>query len=62
MIGGRTKMYLCYGWGSAFLSLGANIFTNLESMGDDPRCMVGWDPVAKWGFFAPVMAMQAVCC
>ncbi len=60
VIGGHTMMYLCYGYGSGFLGLGINIFKHLALMGDDPRCMVGWDNAPKWTFFCPVLAMAAV--
>jgi Na+/melibiose symporter-like transporter len=48
------------GWGSAFLIAGANVFFNLEVMGDDPRCMIGWRAGPKWGFFMPMILILLV--
>ena len=56
VIGGRTRVYLCYGWGLPFVGLGYNIFQNLALMGNDPRCMIGWENDVKWVFFIPMIA------
>ncbi len=59
VIGGRTKVYLCYGYAAPFLCLGYNVLRNLALMGTDPGCMMGWDNAPKWAFFIPVAAFAA---
>ncbi len=59
MIGGRTMVYLCYGYGLPFLALGYNVLQNLHLMGTDPNCMVAWPADPKWAFFGPVAALAA---
>merc|ERR1712150_440187 len=59
-IGGRTKSYLCIGWGLPFLGLGTNIYVHILQMGNDPRCMVGWDAEVKMAFFLSVIALSAI--
>ena len=54
------KVYLCYGWGLPFITLGVNILGYLDLMGTDPRCMISWFNEPKWIFFGPVMAFAAV--
>jgi len=58
VIGGRTKAYLAAGWGIPMITLGYNIFENLELMGLDPRCMMGWLANPKWYFFVPFLAIS----
>ena len=41
IIGGYTQVYLSHGWGIAFIVFGYNVFTKLDLMGNDPRCMIG---------------------
>ena len=41
IIGGYTQVYLSHGWGIAFIVFGYNVFTKLNLMGNDPRCMIG---------------------
>ena len=40
--------------------LGMNIYSHLPFMGDDPRCMVGWDADVKMAFFLPVIGLAAL--
>ena len=37
-----------------------NIYWHLLQMGDDPRCMVGWDADVKMAFFCPVIGFSAL--
>ena len=61
VIGGFTKVYLCYGYAIPFLGLGYNVFQNLALMGTEPGCMVGWDNDPKWAFFGPVVFLAYAC-
>lgn len=56
IIGGHTRVYLTCSWGMAFFNVGLNIFLNLEGIGNDPRCMVGWENGVKLLFAAFVVA------
>ena len=47
IIGGYTQVYLSYGWGMAFIVFGYNVYNNLDLMGNDPRCMIGWENSSK---------------
>ncbi len=57
VVAGWTRIYICFAWGIAFISVGYNIQANLPLMGTDPRCMVGWYDHAKWAFFVPMLAL-----
>lgn len=51
IIGGYTGIYLSFGWGTAFCLFGFNVWTKLDLMGDDPRCMIGWEDESKMVFW-----------
>jgi hypothetical protein len=55
IIGGYTEVYLCIAWGIAFLTFGINVYSNLDIMGDDPRCMIGWVNEVKLYFGSLVL-------
>jgi len=55
IIGGYIGVYLSLGWGIALLMFGINVFFNLDIMGDDPRCMIGWQDEAKTLFLGTVL-------
>ena len=55
IIGGYTGIYLSLGWGLAFLAFGLNVWTNLDLMGDDPRCMIGYENESKYLFLFLVL-------
>lgn len=52
IIGGYTDVYLSLSWGIAFAAFGYNVFMNLDHMGDDPRCFIGWEDQSKTLFAA----------
>ena len=37
-----------------------NIYSHLLQMGNDPRCMVGWDAEVKMAFFFPVIVLAVL--
>jgi len=57
LVGGRASMYILMGWGLPLIILGYDILENLQDMGTDPMCMVGWDNYVKWHLFSPI-----ICC
>jgi len=56
IVGGRARVYLPTAWGLPAIALGFNVYQGLQHMGQDPKCMVGWENEVKWRFFAPVLA------
>ena len=60
VIGGRALVFLPLAWGGSLISLGVSIFLRLGDMGDDPKCLVGWDNTVKWIFFGPVLSGAAL--
>jgi hypothetical protein len=48
------------GWGIPIVAVGANVCFNLPLMGNDPRCMIGWEAAPKWAFFGPMILMTAL--
>ena len=42
------------------IGLGINIYSHLLQMGNDPRCMVGWDAEVKMAFFFPVIVLAVL--
>ena len=42
------------------IGLGINIYSYLLQMGNDPRCMVGWDAEVKMAFFFPVIVLAVL--
>ena len=52
IIGGYTDVYLSLSWGISFAAFGYNVFMNLDHMGDDPRCFIGWEDQSKTRFAA----------
>ena len=42
------------------IGLGTNIYIHLLQMGNDPRCMVGWDAEVKLAFFLPVIVLSCI--
>jgi len=59
-IGGRTLSFLCFGYGIPMMALGYNVLNNLEDMGDDPNCMIGWENAPKWTFFVPMCVLAGL--
>jgi len=55
IVGGRAIVYLPTAWGLPAIALGYNVFANLVDMGDDPKCMVGWENMVKWHFLGPLL-------
>ncbi len=55
IIGGYTEVYLSLAWGLALIIFGFNVWTNLDIMGDDPRCMIGWEDESKMLFLGFVL-------
>ena len=42
------------------VAVGINIYLHLLQMGNDPRCMVGWDKEVKLFFFSPVIVAASL--
>ena len=42
------------------IGLGINIYSHLLRMGNDPRCMIGFDTDVKMAFFLPVIILAAL--
>ena len=53
-------MYLCFAWGLPLIAVGINVLVQLDELGNDPRCMVGWINEAKLAFFIPMIGMILV--
>ena len=60
IVGGRARVYLPTAWGLPAIALGLNVYQGLQHMGQDPKCMVGWENDVKWRFFAPVLGATSV--
>ncbi len=57
VIGGMTRVYQLLGWGLPLYAVGFNIYHHLALMGNDPRCMIGWEAAPKWTFFSPMILL-----
>ncbi len=61
IIGGYTNFYLSMAWGVAFLHTGLEVYSYFNEMGNDPRCMIGWDTSLKYFFSIPAVGLPIFC-
>lgn len=60
IVGGLSQVYISFGWGVPFIVFGYDILQNLQEMGTDPICFLGWENNVKWNFFLPVLVGAGV--
>ncbi|XP_037090046.1 uncharacterized protein LOC119110358 isoform X2 [Pollicipes pollicipes] len=41
-VNGKYRAYVAFTWGIPSLVVGYTLLTQLEQLGDDPRCVIGW--------------------